>query len=180
MIMQLRMLAAALKVTLATVLLVGSAHAADKLKVGDLPPDRLGKATSGEAIRLSAYRGQIVIVSFWASWCGPCRKELPMLVGLQKAAKTNTLTVVSVNWRESAEQFRQIRKALKDTLESGALTLVSDTSGAIGSRYGVQAIPHMVVIGRDGRIAAIHIGYAEDALPGLIDEINALWTQTDP
>jgi hypothetical protein len=55
------------------------------------------------------------------------------------------------------------------------LTLVSDESGYFGREYGVKGIPHMVIIGRDGRIAALHVGYGEGEIPVLVNEINSLW-----
>ena len=79
----------------------------------------------------------------------------------------------SVNWLENAQRFQQIKRTLKDV----DLTLISDEDGYIGKQYGVNAIPHMVIIGRDGRIAAIHIGYGDGELPGLSDEINAMWNK---
>ena len=59
----------------------------------------------------------------------------------------------------------------------GDPTLISDDDGYIGRQYGVQGIPHMVIIGRDGRIAAVHIGYGESEIPVLADEINTLWNK---
>jgi hypothetical protein len=56
--------------------------------------------------------------------------------------------------------------------------LVGDESGYLGDQYAVKAIPHMIVIGRDGRIAAVHIGYGESELPNLVEEINGLWNQS--
>jgi thiol-disulfide isomerase/thioredoxin len=61
------------------------------LKVGDVPPDAFGKSSTQEVIHLSDYRGKIVVISFWATWCGPCRKELPFLVTLQKNATREKL-----------------------------------------------------------------------------------------
>ena len=143
-------------------------------QVGDAPPvDDLGKAASGNRIHLSDYRGKIVIVSFWASWCGPCRKELPVLAAIQKSGTRDKIAVFAVNWQESRERFLQIKHVLK----TESLTLVSDESGHYGKKYAVDGIPHMVIIGRDGRIAAVHVGYGEDEIPGLVDEINALWNK---
>jgi thiol-disulfide isomerase/thioredoxin len=149
------------------------AHAAPKLKVGDVPPEKLGRSESGQPIRLGDYHGKLVIVSFWASWCGPCRKELPLLAKIQKHATREKIAVFAVNWKESATQFRAITRALKDV----DLTLVSDENGYFGDLYGVRAIPHMIIIGRDGRIASIHVGYSESEIPALADEINSLWAQ---
>jgi thiol-disulfide isomerase/thioredoxin len=152
-------------------ILAGAALARGALKVGDVPPDKLGKTASGDPVRLSEYRGKIVIISFWASWCTPCRKELPVLAAIQKKATREKIVVFAVNWRESAERFRDIKHAFKDV----DLTLVSDESGYYGNEYGVSAIPHMIVIGRDGKIAAVHLGYGESEIPRFVDEINALW-----
>src|SRR5579862_2156076 len=60
--------------------------ASSKLKVGDVPPDKFGKSASGERIHLADYRGKVVVISFWASWCPPCRKELPIMINLQRVA----------------------------------------------------------------------------------------------
>jgi thiol-disulfide isomerase/thioredoxin len=143
-------------------------------KVGDAPPaDDLGKDASGNRIHLSDYRGKIVIISFWASWCGPCRKELPVLAAIQKSGTRDKIAVFAVNWQESRDRFLQIKRALK----TDDLTLVSDESGHYGAKYGVDGIPHMVIIGRDGRVAAVHVGYGESEIPVLVDEINALWNK---
>jgi thiol-disulfide isomerase/thioredoxin len=142
--------------------------AAPELKVGELPPPTLNWHT-----KLSDYRGKIVIVSFWASWCPPCRKEIIVLGQIQKHATRDKLVVLSVNWQENAQRFRDSQRQLR---EHGVdLTLISDEDGFIGRKYGVNAIPHMVII---GRIAAIHVGYDESQIPELVDEINKLWNAT--
>jgi peroxiredoxin len=153
--------------------LAATAAHSGELKVGDMVPDDLGRDATGNRVHLSDYRGKLVIVSFWASWCGPCRKELPVLATIQKKGTRDKIAIFAVNWRESADQFRQIRHAFKDI----DLTLVSDESGRFGRQYGVNGIPHMVVIGRDGRIAAVHVGYGESEIPVLVDEINSLWNK---
>jgi len=160
-------------IALLTVLLALTASAGQPpaLQAGDLPPDDLGRDGSGNRIHLSDYHGKIVIVSFWASWCGPCRKELPVLASIQKVGTRDRIAVFAVNWREERERFVQIKRALK----TEDLTLVSDESGRYGAKYGVNGIPHMVIIGRDGRIASVHIGYGEGQIPELVDEINGLW-----
>lgn len=129
--------------------------------------------------RLSLAPGDRVGQSDLAAACrhklphSPCRRELPVLATIQKQGTRDKIAIFAVNWRESADQFRQIRRAFKDI----DLSLVSDESGRFGRQYGVNGIPHMVVIGRDGRIAAVHVGYGESEIPVLVDEINSLWNK---
>jgi thiol-disulfide isomerase/thioredoxin len=146
------------------------------LKPGDQPPDIVGRTEAGEPVRLSDCRGKLVVVSFWASWCPPCRRELPVLVNLQRLATRETVVVFSIVFRENRAEFRRLQKILKGS----DLTLVDDESGDIGHSYDVTAIPHMIIIGRDGKIAAIHLGYSEAEIPRLAAEIKALWSQSAP
>jgi thiol-disulfide isomerase/thioredoxin len=156
------------------VLLAFPAYAKQPLKVGDVPPEKLGRASTGGKVKLSDYHGKIVIISFWASWCSPCRKELPLLALIQKKATRDKVVVFAVNWKEPTARYHEIIRALKNI----DLALVSDETGYFGGEYDVTAIPHMIIIGRDGRIAAIHVGYGESEIPTLVSEINGLWASS--
>ncbi len=140
-------------------------------EVGNIPFDLIGKDIDGSEIRISDFKGKVVIVSFWASWCGPCRKELPVLSGIQKNATTEKLQVISINIDENRKVFKKITEILTGT----QMKLVSDAQHRIGKKYGVQGIPHMVIINADGKVAAVHIGYGESQLPELINQINEIW-----
>jgi thiol-disulfide isomerase/thioredoxin len=150
---------------------VAPGYAHEKLKVGDVPPPRLTRS-----VKLSDYRGKIVIISFWASWCPPCRKEMNMLARLQQVATRSKVVIFAVNWRQDTDTFWRIQRVLHGV----DLTLLSDSNGYIGNEYDVDAIPHMVIVGRDGRIAAIHVGYSEGEIPALIQQINSLWQEAPP
>ena len=134
---------------------------------GDIPPPSLGRTRDGDEIDTTQYAGKVLVVTFWASWCGPCRAELPVLEGLKKAAR-GSVEVVAVNI-ESREQFR----ALARHLSSLTVTLTHDNGKRQHDAYGVNGIPHMVIIGRDGKILNIHRGYSEASLDGFVAEINA-------
>lgn len=154
---------------LATCMLVAvPGYASIRLKVGDAPPPNLGPS-----VQLRNYRGRVVIIAFWASWCPPCRAELTMLARLQKVATRRKLVIFAVDWEENTARFREIRHALHGI----GLALISDPYGYLGGKYDVHSIPHMVLLGRDGRIAAIRIGYSKREIPALVAEINALLVQ---
>jgi thiol-disulfide isomerase/thioredoxin len=163
--MQRRVAAAAV---LACAFIASFAQAAVSPKVGEEPPPKLAWHA-----KLSDYRGKIVIISFWASWCAPCRHELGVLAAIQKQATRDKVVVFSVNWLEDARKFRELQRFFKD--KQLDLNLISDSDGYIGNQYNVTAIPYMVIIGRDGRIAAIHVGYGEGEIDLFAAEINKLW-----
>jgi hypothetical protein len=90
------------------------------------------------------------------------------------AATRDKIVVFAVNWKESDDRYRAIIK----TLQGVDLAFISDESGYFEGEYGVKAIPHMIIIGRDGRIAAVHVGYGESEIPTLVKEINGYWAQS--
>src|SRR6187455_345793 len=82
--------------------------------VGSVPEDDLGKDIDGNKVRISDYHGKVVILSFWASWCEPCRKELPVLAGVVKQVGPDQLQVIAVNHRDDLQPFRYVVSVLKD------------------------------------------------------------------
>jgi thiol-disulfide isomerase/thioredoxin len=139
-------------------------------KTGDVPPALLGKDREGNAVDLAQHRGKIVVVTFWASWCGPCRKELPGLDALQKHAGDKILKVIAVNVQDSTEDYRLMMRQMKDY----SIAMTRDRDGRISEGYGVKAFPNLWVIDPQGKVAAHHVGYGEDSLDALVDEINGI------
>ncbi|HLB13827.1 MAG TPA: DsbE family thiol:disulfide interchange protein [Burkholderiales bacterium] len=95
--------------------------------------------------------GQVWLLNVWASWCAPCRDELPVLVGL---AKTRTVPLVGFNYKDKPEAAKALLKAFGDPY---ALS-VSDPDGRVGIDYGVYGVPETFVIDRGGMIRQKHIG----------------------
>ncbi len=151
-------------------LLISNAAFSEPFQAGDTPFDLVGKTSDGTEIRVSDFKGKVVIVSFWASWCGPCKKELPILSGIQKSAGPQNLQVISINIDEDRRLFKKLEKAL----QLGDIILVSDAKKRVGKKYGVEGIPHMVIVNAEGKVASVHIGYNESQLPELVDEINEI------
>jgi thiol-disulfide isomerase/thioredoxin len=143
-----------------------------KPTVGEVPPDFLGTTSEGIAQHLADHGGKIVVVSFWASWCGPCLRELPILAGLQQAAGEDKLKVIAVNFHEDRRLFRKLSAKFK---AAGAkVTVTEDPDGVISEAYDVHRIPHMFIVGADGRLEFINQGYGEKSLDKIIDQINSL------
>lgn len=144
-----------------------------KLAPGDTPPQLLGTTIDGDEIDAGKFAGKVLVVTFWASWCGPCKKELPILEGIQRAGK-DSVKVVAVNV-EDRVQFRKVAKALS-TL---TLQITHDDRKQSSDAYGVNGIPHLVLIGRDGKVISVHRGYSEESVDSIIAEINAALAKTD-
>jgi thiol-disulfide isomerase/thioredoxin len=137
--------------------------------IGEPPPDAVG-TLDGRPVRVSDYRGRVVVVTFWASWCAPCLQELPVLDNLQRRVGEDRLKVIGVNLREPMRLFRRIQSRLKDA----AITLTHDADGSIAGRFGVRSVPHMFMIDHAGDVAYIHKGYAESMLGEFVEQINGL------
>jgi thiol-disulfide isomerase/thioredoxin len=154
-------------------MLCAAVHAA--IKPGDLPPEPLGTNARGEALALPALRGKVVVLSFWASWCGYCMKEMPTLAGLQNVAdgKHLPLQVVLINDKEDHAVFRRASRVLRR--QAPGVLATWDRDGEVGKPDGTaKGIPVMVMLRGDGRVAHVHVGYGEDMLDSLLAEINAL------
>ena len=147
---------------------------AGTLKPGDTPPDTLGTTQRGQDVTVASLHGKVVVISFWATWCGYCMEEIPVLAKLQAVASQRglPLQVVAVNYREDRDTFVRTSRVLRRSLPE--LLVTWDRDGVIGKPYGVRGIPVMVMLRRDGSIAHIHVGYGEDMLDSLLGEINAL------
>ncbi|PCI34508.1 MAG: thioredoxin family protein [Alphaproteobacteria bacterium] len=152
-------------------LMLPTAQAASKLKldIGDVPPSYLGKDTEGQKFEVTDHKGKVIVISFWASWCAPCRQELPVLDVVQKHIGKDRLRVVAVNFKENKRAFRQMKKQLKYM----ALTLTHDKRGVIGKKFGVEGIPHLLIIGKDGKVAYQAVGYGEGSVKKLINILDA-------
>lgn len=137
---------------------------------GDVPPDALGRDRDGNDISVSQYRGKVVIVTFWASWCGPCRHELPVLGKVQQAVGHDYLEVIAVNFKESRRDLNAVIRANKGV----DLRYIADPSGAVSDTYGVSSLPNMFIIDKDGRIAHVHRGYTAEKTPDFVEEILAM------
>jgi cytochrome c biogenesis protein CcmG/thiol:disulfide interchange protein DsbE len=117
---------------------------------GGTAPALTGRTLDGGHFDLGALRGTVVLVNVFASWCGPCRTELPLLVEALRSWEPAGLRVVGIDVRDGDGAVR----ALLDETGARALPVLPDPSGAIAVEWGSRGVPETFLVGRDGRIAA--------------------------
>ncbi|MEW6306884.1 MAG: DUF2092 domain-containing protein [Verrucomicrobiota bacterium] len=127
-------------------------------------PDVKVALLGGGKLDLAAHKGRdIVILDFWATWCGPCVQALPILTEVAAAYRERGVVFYAVNQEEDAKTIEAFLQ--KKNL---SMTVALDADGAIGARYGVEGIPQTVIIGKDGIVEAVHVGL----LPGLKQKLQ--------
>ena len=142
-------------------------HASAAPASGDMAPDYIGTTLDDKELAVSNFRGKVVVVSFWATWCPYCLKELPILEGIQQSAGADKVQVIAINTEERAV-FRKVSRALSKL----TLGMSYDPGKKSATLYGVNGIPHLVIIGRDGRIRNVYRGYDESSLDGIVESLN--------
>lgn len=120
----------------------------------DPAPDFTLKSLGGQNLKLSEMTGNVVLINFWASWCGPCREEMPLLNALHNKYKPLGFTVLGVNVEEQAENARGF---LNDFPVDFPVLL--DNKNRVSKLYNVIAMPTTVVVDRDGNMRFLHKGY---------------------
>ncbi|MBL4683144.1 MAG: redoxin domain-containing protein [Nannocystaceae bacterium] len=129
------------------------------------------KNLDGKTVKLSDYRGKVVLVTFWATWCGPCKKEMPVLKKFLADHKDDGVAVIAINTDDFTE-----RAKVKPFLEKeglGSFDVLYEDAEQLGS-YDYRGIPALYVIDREGRVAHARTGYDPDLKNKLNDEIASL------
>jgi len=122
---------------------------------GHAPYDFVLKNEHNAPIKMSDYRGKVVIVNFWATWCGPCKVEIPDFVKLYAEYKDKGLVIVGISVDDSPEQLQAFMKEFNMTYP--VLQMTPDVESAWGPFYGY---PTSFIVARDGSICAKHLGPA--------------------
>ncbi len=120
---------------------------------GERPPEFSGRTVNGKRLSLAGLRGRVVLMTFWATWCPPCREEMSLFERLHRKLAKEGLAVVGVNAREQGAPIREYANALGLTFP-----LILDPQGEIQEAYGVIGLPTAFLIARDGRAVARAIG----------------------
>jgi peroxiredoxin len=136
---------------MAAMVLTGTAFAA---AAGGPAPEFTLAALTGQPAALSQYKGQVVMVNFWATWCGPCQQEMPLLDQMYKKYKPAGFTLIGVNVDKEALPVKDLmaRKPV-------SFPVLLDPANQVSKAYHVDEMPSSVIIDRKGEIRYIHRGY---------------------
>jgi len=145
------------------------AASVDPLRTGASAPTFALQSNSGKPVALADLKGQIVLVNFWASWCGPCRKEMPILEQLNRQYRAKGVTLVGVNVEPDTA-------AAVDWLKATPVSfpILFDVDSKVSKLYQVEGMPNTVILDRTGKVRYIHRGYSAGAENEYLDQIRAL------
>jgi peroxiredoxin len=120
-------------------------------------PDFALKDVNGKTVRLSDYRGKVVLLDFWATWCGPCRIEIPWFMDLERRNKDKGFAVLGVSMDD--EGWEVVKPFLSDLGVNYRVVIGNEETSQLYG--GVDALPTTFLIDRAGKIAAVHVGLAD-------------------
>ncbi len=147
---------------------MGSSLASSGL-AGQTAPDFVLKSATGENLRLSEYRGDVVMINFWATWCGPCRQEMPLLDELYGRYQRVGFSLLGVNIDDDS------RRAMAMVNELGiSFPVLFDEEKKVSKLYEVEAMPLTILLDREGTVRYVHHGYKPGYEQKYLNEIRSL------
>lgn len=152
-----------------TTVFIGFSSPALALDVGERMPPAALKDLSGKPIAASALAGKVVIVDFWASWCGPCKQELPALEALHKKYKDKGLVVIGVSVDSELDKAQALAKSLKLSFQSS-----HDAQHGLAEQFDPPRMPSSYVIDQKGIVRHIHAGFRAGDEAAIEREVRAL------
>lgn len=137
--------------------------------VGELAPDFTLRTTDGRAMRLAEQRGQVVMINFWASWCAPCRVEMPHLQRLHEQYRAAGFLLLGVSVDDDAARAVQAAQRAGVTF-----AVLLDTDKSVSARYDLRTMPSTVLVDRDGRLRHVHRGWRDGLEQVYAQQLRAL------
>jgi peroxiredoxin len=144
----------------------GAASAATQL-VGAEAPDFVLKSLSGKNLRLSEYRGEVVMLSFWATWCGDCRAQLEELGAMRDRYQDAGIELLAVSLDQNARQASEVTAGT-------SFPVLHDPAGDVGRLYDVDRMPVMVLIDRSGTVREVFEGFRRGNGEQYLERVQAL------
>jgi peroxiredoxin len=153
--------------------LVFGVFAASSLAAGSMAgqqaPDFALKSSTGENMRLSEYRGDVVMINFWATWCGPCQQEMPHLDALYSRYQRVGFNLLGVNVDVDTGRAMDMIEDLGVNFP-----VLFDPRGEVSKLYGVSSMPFTIIVDREGTVRYVHDGYESGYEDMYLDQIRSL------
>ncbi len=137
--------------------------------VGADAPDFALRSNAGANLRLSEYQGDVVMLNFWATWCGPCRQEMPQLEKIHARYEQAGFTLLGINVDGDPEKARRMAEDV-----GVSFPVLFDDEKTVSKLYDIRAMPVTVFIDRDGRVRDIHHGYRPGVEAKYLDRVREL------
>ena len=143
--------------TLVALLAVTCTLYASNSLLGKTAPDFTLRSNAGDNKKLSELRGKVVMLNFWATWCGPCRQEMPKLAELKSLHDEYDFELLGINIDEDRAKALRLAKKL-----SVNFPILFDETKQVSKNYSIDAMPMTILIDRDGTVRYVHRGYKEN------------------
>lgn len=153
--------------------LLSCVFAASSLAAGSMEgqqaPDFALKSSTGENMRLSEYRGDVVMINFWATWCGPCQQEMPHLDALYSRYQRVGFNLLGVNVDVDTGRAMDMIEDLGVNFP-----VLFDPRGEVYELYGATGMPFTIIVDREGTVRYVHKGYESGFEDKYLDQIRSL------
>ena len=126
-------------------------------------------SVGGQKTTLADFKGNVLLIDFWASWCGPCRQSFPWMNGMQQQYRAEGLEVVAINLDEEPELAREFLRQVP-----AQFTVLLDSDAQLPDAFGLIGMPSSYLIDRQGRLRAQHIGFHANRVAEYENSIKAL------
>ena len=158
------------KLFLSTLMLLVVPSLAQAAQEGQSPPQCAATlAGSAEKLDITAFKGKVILIDFWATWCPPCKKSMPFLNGLRNERLKDGFEIIAINVDEDSEEAKRF-------LGSNPVDYVMafDPKGDCPAKFEVQAMPSSYLVDRTGKIRKVHLGFRDEDQTMIRDQVSAL------
>jgi thiol-disulfide isomerase/thioredoxin len=138
-------------------------------EIGKLAPEFTGYTISGDTVKLSDYKGKVIVVDFWASWCGPCKEEFPFLIDLYNSYSGKNFSVIAVNLDDDASK---VNKFLSNIGKDVPFKIIFDKNSNLPPLYNVDGMPSSYIIDKKGILRYLNVGFKNSDKEKFINEIE--------
>jgi thiol-disulfide isomerase/thioredoxin len=145
--------------------------AKDGPSIGDVAPQFQGTTLKGEKFDLTDFQGKVILIDFWASWCGPCRQEMPYLIELQQKYKKSDFEIIAVNIDDKISNAIKFINEISGTIN---FPVINDSQQEIPPKFQIKGMPSTILVDKKGVIRYWHTGFKNSYKEDYVSEIDKL------